>query len=157
MFAVYVVSNWFLFIRSKILIKPLIINQKIPHFLRENERLSISFETQLLLVMVQEMAKINMEELSIKLIQHEITWMPISDTKSICSHALSSRTHDIVMMHLLYFPICSFHCWHQKFFIRILFKISIKVSLVIIDSFNDAKLFFIPDSKAFFVAFLILL
>jgi len=111
MFALDMLSNLFLFIRSEVFVQPLIVDKEVPHFFWEDEWFSISFETKFLFVMIQEMTKIDMEELTSKFVHHEITWMPISNSKSICSYTLPSRTHDIVMMHQLYLSISSFHGW----------------------------------------------
>ena len=41
--------------------------------------------------MSKEMAEINVEELSCLILKHEVAWMSISDSKYICSNALTSQ------------------------------------------------------------------
>ena len=57
----------------------------------EDKWFSVSINSQFLFAMTQKVAKINMEELSCLILEHKVSWVPISNTKHICCHTLASQ------------------------------------------------------------------
>mmetsp|Transcript_38153 Transcript_38153/g.58178 ORF Transcript_38153/g.58178 Transcript_38153/m.58178 type:complete len:251 (-) Transcript_38153:3794-4546(-) len=59
--------------------------------------------------MIEEVAKIDMEELPVLFIDHEVSGMTISDSKGVGSHALPSQTLNEVTVHLLHLLVGVLH------------------------------------------------
>ena len=74
--------------------KTLTVINEVRNFRREHKRVFFSFISKLLFFVFQKMTKINVEEVSLNIINHNVVRMPISKSQNVRSYTIARRTPD---------------------------------------------------------------
>lgn len=76
--------------------------QEVDKLFWKNKWFSVSAHPKFELSMVEEVTKIDMQELACICFKHKVAWMSVSDTKHICGNALSCQWPQIPVMVVVY-------------------------------------------------------
>lgn len=126
-------------LRLVVMVESLEVDEQVVHLWQVDERLTVSFEAQAssYLVVVHEMAEIDVEEAPFDLVKHEVAAVPVFNAQNVGGNALSSRGLDVGVVHLLEFLVRLLHGLNKQLLVLLIESIPFAVfdgSLALVES-----------------------